>query len=118
MESAQLSFEQIEEYLQKLGKNYSVVLSYKSDPVNQIKIHYTPHQGEFYYSFRNHEKIDPEQYSNIALADLSNISFFSGLLISSFDENQFSELLSAIGTGEHFPIQKPEVLSKSNAGEA
>ncbi len=112
-----IEFTKIEEYLKSLGKNYSVVFTFKKNPLHQIKIHYAPHSSEFYYSFRNREKVDISTVQSVDLSDVRDISFYSGLLISSFGSESFSDLLMTISSMEHFPIQKPEVLTKSTQRE-
>jgi hypothetical protein len=107
-----ISFEQVEKYLKSLGKNYSILFTFKKDILRQLKIHYASHTGEFYYSFRNDGKIETNQIESIDLNNVSNISFYLGLLVSSFNEEDFSDLLRNMENEEHFPIQKPDVVNR------
>ncbi len=109
----ELTYESIEKYLKALNKNYSVVFTFKKSPIHQLKIHYAPHVDEFYYSYRNKSVINPQDFDRIQVSDLEDISFYSGLLISSFKEENISDLINKIHKKEHFPVQNPEVLNRT-----
>lgn len=109
-----IDYETLEQYLKSLGKSYSMLFTYNEGPVHQLKIHYAPHVNEVYYSYRNTEPINHEEYSEVDLTKVANVAFYSGLLISSFEENQYTELLDHIQQHKHFPVQNPDVLNRMN----
>lgn len=107
-----VTFDKLEDYLRSLGKNYSILFNFDKGDIYQLKIHYAAHVGEFYYSFRSNTTIDTTGIDSIDLDTLNKVSFYSGLLISSFEKEQFDELAKNIEENEHFTIQKPDVMNK------
>jgi hypothetical protein len=107
-----IDYETLDQYLKSLGKSYSMLFTFKKGPIQQLKIHYAPHVDEVYYSYRNNEAINTEDYSGVDLTQVASVGFYSGLLISSFEENEYAELLDHIQQRKHFPVHNPDVLNR------